>query len=220
VTPADLSLVFPYDGSDPHKSLMPGEPPVETRDLKLSTRTETSSATMNRGSFQANTLILRIENKSDRYVAYRVDTHTSAQPETCMAKADFPHDAIAMAPHEIIERSECLMTDKMTFSVEHVETMLLPALSYYYVSMLRPLAIGLDARTTRGHRPPARSVCDAIPDTQIKVALDKGNISWRDIIDYYARHSCERYLLPIGYHAFSKANELPLPVTAHTLPHP
>ena len=70
----------------------------------------------------------------------------------------------------------------------------LPALPAYYVSRLPATAILYDARTSSGHVPLKGELC---PQTfswrEIQDGVDRKEIGWRDVIDFYARHSCEEY---------------------------
>jgi hypothetical protein len=206
--PADLEQVFPYDVADPRQVLTPGGPPLETRALTMSLRVGHA------GALGTDHLILRIENRTDDSVAYRVETRPDGDPRTCMDKNDLPHNAVALAPHEAAERTECTTRNGAvaTVTVVRVETLVIPPLSYYYVSRLFPPHIGLDARTTRRHVPPKGAICSDIPEQAIRRALEKGEASWRDVIDFYARESCAKFIFSVGYRAFTVAGEQPLPV--------
>ncbi len=206
--PADLEQVFPYAADEPAHLLTPGGPPLETRDLSLSLRIGHA------GALAIDHLILRIENRTDSSVAYRVETRPGGDPRTCMDKNDLPHNALALAPHEAVERTECTtrLGAVASVTVVRVETMLVPPLSYYYVSRLFPPHIGLDARTTRRHVPPKGAICTDIPEQAIRRALENGGTSWRDVIDFYARESCAKFIFPVGYRAFTIAEQRPLPV--------
>jgi hypothetical protein len=211
-SPEDLGGVFSYDTSDPHAQLVSGGL-VETRDLKLTVRVGPVNATYTNGSATFDHVVLHIENKTNTPVAYRVDTSPMAAPGKCLMKGDLAHDALAIGPHETIERTECgAKSSGDGVVVDHVETMVLPALSFFYVSRLFPPHIGLDPRATRGHRPPRGATCENIPEQSIRRGMEKGQASWRDVIDFYARHNCEKYMFPVGYRAYSKPDQYTLPV--------
>ncbi len=213
LTPEQLSLPFIYDAVDPRAPLAIGGPPLETRTLTISARIAAIAPQFPRGAPAANHLIVRIENRTDRPLAYPVDTEVNGDPGACSRKNDLPHDAIALAPHEAIERTECTELPNLTVTVDRVETMELPRLSYFYVSRLFPLHIGLDARATRGHVAPAGDICSNVPEQAIRRGMEKGDVSWRDVLDFYARHTCERYIFPVGYRAFTKPSAYSLPVS-------
>ena len=205
----DLAQLFPYDVAEPKATLSPGAAPLETRDLTLSVRVGRA------GALATDHVILRIENHSDSDVAYRVETRPGASdPRTCMDKSDLPHNALALAPHEVVERTECTTRNGLVTSVTvtRVETMAIPPLSYFYVSRLYPQHIGLDVRTTRRHVPPKGAICTDIPEQAILRGIEKGAVSWRDVIDFYARESCAKFIFPVGYRAFTEAGQQTLPV--------
>jgi hypothetical protein len=207
-TPEDLSGVLAHAVEEPKS-----RPPLETRFLRITSRIVPISANFQGGSATTDHVVLRIENKTDRWLAYRVVTTPDASAQACLEKADLPHDAIALSPGQAIERTECMARGGVAgLTVDRVETVMLPPLSYYYVSRLYPAHIGEDPRPTRGHTPPKARVCANIPEQSIRRALEKGEATWRDLIDFYARHDCDRYLFPVGYRAFKKGGERPLPV--------
>lgn len=216
--PARLADVFPYRFTEPKQVL--GATPYEAPGLRLSVRTETLSAQAESGNYRAEHLVLKIENLTDSHLAYRISTSPGVGDARCSAKASIGHDAIALRPHETIERTECLAPPQARVRVDSVETMVIPELSYYYVSRLYPPQVGYDQRTTRGHEPPKGSPCKFLPEQQIRKGFADGTLSWQDVIDFYARHRCETYLFVPGYRAFTRANELPLPVDRGGVPAP
>jgi hypothetical protein len=207
-TTDEMGLLFPYDVAEPRRTIAPGAPALETRDLALSVRIGKT------GIPPTDHLILRIENRTDSDVAYRVETRLEGDPRTCMDKSDLPHNAVALAPKETVERTECTTHNGALtqLTVTRVETMVIPPLSYFYVSRLFPPHIGLDARTTRRHVPPKGAICTDIPEQAIRRGLEKGEITWRDVIDFYARESCASFIFAVGYHAFARDGQQPLPV--------
>jgi hypothetical protein len=211
---AELELPFAYDLSEPHQTVSVGGVPFETRDLILAARVDRVAARFANGSMTSDHLILRIENKTDHPIAYRVDTKPSVDPRLCMEKGDLVHNAVALGPHEVAERTECPTRNGAITSVVvlRIETLAIPTLSYYYVSRLYPAHVGLDPRTARGHRAPKGSICADIPEQAIRRATEKGEASWRDVIDFYARQNCEKYMFPAGYRAFTRPHEQVLPV--------
>lgn len=208
----NLAEPFVYELSAGKKTLDKKDGPYAAGPLRLSVRVEKLDSVTSRGTYSTEHLILRIENKSTDYLAYRIETAAGGSSRACMAKGDLPHNALALSPGEVQERTECIYRDGMTLQIKSAETMAIPALSYYYVSRLYPPHIGLDARTSRGHRPPRGEACTDIPEQAIRSALEKGAATWRDLIDFYGRHRCDTYLFPPGYRAFYRKGERPLPV--------
>jgi len=214
VPAGELDLPFDYDVSEPRQSLVAGGTALDTRDLLLSLKIERVATRFTNGSMTSEHLVLRIENKTDHALAYRVETRPPVDDRLCIDKGDLAHDALAVAPHGVVERTECPTRNGTVTSlaVVRVETLALPAISYYYVSQLFPPHIGLDLRSTRGHRAPKGAICSDIPEQAIRRAMEKGEAAWRDIVDFYARESCAKFMFPQGYRAFTRPNERPLPV--------
>lgn len=210
--PDDLGRLFPYEVAEPHRTLKIGGSSLETHDLTLSLSGARMQAKQNQVMVVTRHLVLRITNRTDEYLAYRVETKPPIDPFVCHEKNDLPHNAIALAPKESIERTECGREGIDSVTVERVETLELPALSYHYVSRLFPQHIGLDPRSTRGHETKSGKICADIPEQTIRLGMEKGVVTWRDVIDFYARHPCMRYIFYEGYKAFAKAQERALPV--------
>jgi hypothetical protein len=150
-------------------------------------------ATVDGQSFAVDHLVLRIENRSEKYLAYRVETSVTDKHK-CANKGDVAHNALVLEPHETLERTECLYRADENIDVTHAEVIELPPLSAYYVSRLPPNPTLYDSRTSGGHTPLAGSLC---PQTfswrEIQEGIDKRQIGWRDVIDFYARHNCDEY---------------------------
>ncbi len=209
---SSLSGVFPHDSAEPGRRLVAGGPRLEVGDLALSVRVGRVTARLERGELTMDHLILRIENRTDRHLAYRVETRVPLDPRGCIEKAALPHNAIALSPREVVERTECGRGGIDSLIVSRVETVELPALAHHYVSRLVPGHIGLDARTTHGHQAAEGSACGDIPEQAILRGIEKNAVSWRDVIDFYGRHSCSRYIFPVGYRAFIRDGEWTLPI--------
>jgi len=93
----------------------------------------------------------------------------------------------------------------------HIEVMEIPRLGAYYVSRMPPGLILYGRRTSAGHVPLAGSLC---PQTfswrDIRDGADRGELGWRDVIDFYARHNCEEYSFFRSYRHRTDPDE-PLP---------
>jgi len=214
-TPADLEAVLGHQAETIHTALEPGSAPVEVARLRLSAKLVTLDTTSGSGSLPLEHVVLRIENLTDAPLAYRVDTQAGRD---CVSKADVAHDALALPPKGVVERTECVAHSRGdVVALKAVETIALPSLSFYYVSMLYPPHLGEDGRSTRGHTPPKGEICHNIPEQAIRMALDRGQTTWRDVIDFYARHNCQRYMFPVGYKAFTKTGEHSLPVAPNAI---
>jgi len=99
--------------------------------------------------------------------------------------------------------------------VDRVETIRLPRLSYYYVSGLPGAALEVDRRdrlAARGHLPGgSRSPCRVFRSAEVMTAVAGGSATWRDLVDFYARHPCGVYSFNIDYKAFDREGERSLP---------
>lgn len=198
-SPAELAAVFPYfDELKSPRSLRPGGAFTTAR-LRISLSTRRERGAVEGQSFGADHLVLRIENLTDRPLAYRVSTRVP-DPRRCEAKGTIPHNAIALGPHEVALRTECLLQDAARLLLERVEVLRIPALSYVYVSRLEPGLALYDPRTAAGHTIPAGTVCpQAVAWRDIRDGAERGALAWRDIIDFYARHNCDQYAFFPGY---------------------
>lgn len=171
----------------------------ETRHLRLTLEVVKHQARLSGQAFSSDHLVLRIENRTPRYLAYRVATSVSDKHK-CLTKGDLAHNALVLEPNQTITRSECLYRSDENVELTHVEVMELPALSAYYVSRLPPNPMLYDARTAAGHVPLHGEPC---PQTfswrDIKEGIDTREFGWRDVIDFYARHHCSEYSFFTAY---------------------
>jgi hypothetical protein len=197
--PAELAAVFPYSEEIAARRSLRAGGSIETRHLRLSLLVRREQGAVEGQSFRADHLVLRIENLTRRPLAYRVLTEVP-DPDRCAAKGTLPHDAIALGPREVALRTECLLQKGAGVDVTRVEVIELPALSYYYVSRLVPELILYDARTAAGHTIPRGAACpQTLSWREVRDGAAKGEVDWRDIIDFYARHNCDEYAFFPGY---------------------
>ena len=211
-TPESLSAVFPYHSDSADIVLEPRRTRsrAELGGLALSVSVEAIDRTPQRQ------LVLEIQNTTDDHVAYRVLTRPTTGMRSCYGKSDLAHNAIAMAPREKLRRSECIYRKGLRLHVDRVETIRLPRLSYYYVSALPEAALGFDRfdrLAARGHRAlGGRSSCRVFLAVDVSAALANGATTWRDLVDFYARHPCGVFSFVKDYKAFTRDGERPLPV--------
>jgi hypothetical protein len=192
----DMSRKLAYRGDDVTHVLVVGQP-LEVAGLKLTLQAA------------ADSLQLVIASQVQVPVAYRVDTETS-MGSICNSAQTVPFDAMVLQPGRSETRTECIYRPDVTTKVTHVETVELSPLSAYYIEQLPPRLVGIDERIARGHHPLNPTCSSALPE-QVRSGIESNQIKWRDLIDFYARHSCERYLFPAQYRAFTKDDEIPLP---------
>jgi hypothetical protein len=185
------------------RALVPGATPVDAAGLRLSAVAE------------GRTLSLVIENTTDRDLAYHVVT--KVQGESCMQHEVYAHNAQVIAPGGREQRAECAYRDGLALTLEHVETLELLPLQAYYVSRVPPIALGSDARLARGHEPVlpgGHTMCSFTTSQALRAAVESGEVAWRDLVDFYARHRCDTYRFPLGYRAFKENGEVALPAVA------
>lgn len=183
---------------------------LETPHLRLSMAVGKRRASLEGQSFAVDHIVLRIENRSEKYLAYRVET-TVADKHKCSSKGDVAHNAIVLEPRQTLERTECLYRADPYVDVTRAEVIELSALEALYVSRLPANPILYEARTSSGHTPLAGNLC---PQTfswrEIQEGIEKRQIGWKDVIDFYARHNCDEYSFFKGYRYRSAAAD-PLP---------
>lgn len=162
---------------------------VDTPTLRLRLRVESRDAQGERGGFRADHLILTIENRTDGPIAYRVDTRFE-HPERCTSRGVLVHNAIALPARGRVERSECIMHRGAQATITLAETISLPPIGYFYVSQLVPTQIGLDNRTSDGHAAPRPLATCNLPYWR---EFATWGLGWADLVDFFARHNCERH---------------------------
>ncbi len=208
-TVESMSKKFPYSLDENLHKLRPGTDSaiVESSGLRI-----TASA---RGTGKNQMLTLRIDNLTDKPLAYHVETVPDRGTRECNRKPTIRHNAVALEPKGYVVRSECGHKPGKGLEIRKIETMTLLPLSYYYLSAVDPRSLGLDPRATDGHKPP-RGVepCSRAPSASLDRSIETGETTWRDLVDFYARHSCKIYRFPLGYKAFMKSGERPLPAVA------
>ena len=190
---AEMARPFPYfDEWSGDRKLKVGAT-MQTAHLRLELVVRKEAGSMAGQLYRADHLVLVIENLTDHYLAYRIQTRVPDEGR-CETKGDAPHDAIVLEPRKTIRRTECLYRSDERIDVRRIEVMEIPRLGAYYVSRMPPALILYSRRTAAGHVPIKGSVC---PQTfswrDIRDGADRGELGWRDVIDFYARHNCEEY---------------------------
>jgi hypothetical protein len=189
----DLQQTNPYFDELQGKQHLRIKAPIETRHLRISLEVSKQTTIIESHSLSTDHLVLRIENLTPLYLAYRIETSVPDKHK-CMMKAELPHNAIALEPKQTTLRTECLYRKEAQIEITRIEVIELPALSAYYVSRVPPNSTLYDPRTSAGHTPPRGVMC---PQTfswrDIKDGIDKKELGWRDVIDFYARHNCTEY---------------------------
>ncbi len=196
-----LFAPFPYTVTDGTWDLPAHRGRLVTRELRLTTEVRKLDTPLGAlGRYQAPTVVLTVENRTDDYIAFRVITRPSGKA-SCRNKAMIGQTTFVLGPRGSLSRTECLASgrrDRLT--VHHLDVVRIPALSYHYLVKLKPSSILLPPRTSQGHRAPSgHTLCGSVPRQTIKQGVQAGTASWADVMDFYARYSCDRFDFRIGY---------------------
>jgi len=148
--------------------------------------------------FRATHILLSITNRTNKYLAYKVDTEA---PGKYKNKGFTAHNAIALKPGETITRTESLPPKEESYlTIKSAEVLELPPLGYYYVSRLDPARLQYDLRVISGHTPPpGLPQCRLLPWRTFLELMEQGEGRWEDFIDFYARHDCNEYIYYRSY---------------------
>jgi len=189
----DLLQPNPYFDELHERQRLRLKAPLETRHLRLTLEVSKQTSIIESHSLTTDHYVLRVENRTPLYLAYRIQTVVSDR-QKCAMMAEIPHNAIAIEPEQTLLRTECLFRKEASIDVTRIEVIEMPALSAFYVSRIPPNAVLYDPRTSAGHTPPKDSIC---PQTfswrDIKEGIERKELGWRDVIDFYARHNCGEY---------------------------
>lgn len=166
---------------------------LETQSLSIRLEVEQ----LPQGSELVDHLVLSITNRAAVPVAYRVLTEPVGKV-SCAGKYSLPHNAIVLQPGEIARRTECLLGDaKPTLRVRRVEAYEVSELGARYLKRLPVVAApAFDARVVTGHRGEPLPLC---PHDFANALARLGSDGFRVLTDFYARHNCEHYRLPVAY---------------------
>ncbi len=188
---------------DAPRTLAPGQS-FETAHLTLRAEAVPEWSGSGGRGFRSEHLVLAITNRTERPLAYRVDTAVD-DPQACRNKGVIAQNAIAIGPREEVRRTECVYRRGGHLTLTHVEAIELLPLEYRYVSRLVPDQVGLDPRTSAGHTVDKGKPCQFIPWREIQA----GGAGWADVIDFYARHDCDEYTFFRSYRFRSEPGPLP-----------
>lgn len=148
-----------------------------------------------------------ITNVSDRPLAYAARLRSDDRG-LCEVRAARMHNAMALMPDEVADVVVCAGGGKVR--VERLEVLELSPLGYHYVSQLPPGALGLDPITAASHEPMSRvALCTSVDDTGLSAQIRQGLVRWVDVVDFYSRHSCERFQYVEGYRHGDAERPLP-----------
>jgi hypothetical protein len=202
----DMAKKFPYRVDDSRHVLEPGKPPLELAGVKI---------WLERASDQ---VILVIANQIDGAIAYNVVTTPSTGEQACTSVSPLAFNAMIIEKGGSQRRTECAWRDGMSIIVSKVETIEVLPLSAWYLSQLPPALVGIEPRIGRGHHGiDSKEKCTPVMSQVTRTGIDRGEIGWRDLVDFYARHRCQSYQFPSSYRALKSDGERPIPAGAGTM---
>ena len=197
-TVEDMSRKFAYRVDEARHPLELGKPPIEVAGLRLHVEKAGDQVT------------LVIQNTVDSDLAYHVVTN-AATLYACSGVQALPFNAMVIHMHGQETRAECVAGAPLY--VLKAETVEIPPLSAYYLTQLPTKLVGLDDHTARGHRgASSKEPCVASMPQVVQSGIEKGDIGWRDLVDFYARHRCQTYQFPSSYRAINADGQRQIPV--------
>jgi hypothetical protein len=197
-TVEEMSKKLVYRVDEVRHVLEPGTPPIEAAGLKL--HLERSS----------DVVVMVIQNVVGKELAYEVSTEPSLGT-LCNSARPLPFNAMVIAKTGSETRTECVWRDGMTIAVTKVETLEISPLSAWYLAQVPPKMVGIEDRLARGHRANESSECTAVMSSVVRNGIDAGDIGWRDLADFFARHRCQTYQFPSKYRALKSDGERAIP---------
>lgn len=177
-----------------------GQPAIEIAGLKL--RLDRSGESM----------VLQIDNTTMSDVGYLVATTVTPNVSGCSSARILPFNAMVLTKGGSETRVECIYREGVSLAVTRVETVEVSPLSAWYLSLVPPMLVGVDDRISRGHKAPeSAEKCGTVMSQAVRSGLESGEIGWRDLVDFFARHRCSTYRFPPSYRAFRSDSERALP---------
>lgn len=132
-----------------------------------------------------------VENVSDAPLAYHVRVSSETQGR-CDVHGARQHNAMALMPGEKAEIVVCAGGGKIRLL--HAETLQISELGHRYLSRVPPRAVGVGVLSSHAHAPPEGSeLCETVDVAGLSLSIREGVARWVDIVDYYSRHSCDRF---------------------------
>jgi hypothetical protein len=196
----EMGRKLPYRVDEARHVLEVGQPAIELAGLKL------------RAQRSGNALVLQIDNMTSSDLGYAVTTSPTPNITNCSSARALAFNAMVLTKGGSETRVECVWREGMALAVTKVETLEISPLSAWYLSLVPPTLVGIDERISRGHRPSESSEkCSTAVSQAVRSGLERGEIGWRDLVDFYARHRCTTYRFPLSYRAFKFDEERTLP---------
>jgi hypothetical protein len=155
-------------------------------------------------------LILEIKNRSSQPRAYSLQARAEGRGQ-CSVRGSLKANALALGPKERVRLSICTGGGRIELS--DLRSMNISRLGLQYISLLPAQALGVDATGAQAHVAATgnKDRCADIEPATIANAIRSGSLLWADVVDFYTRHSCERFKMPADYHSTGETMEA-LPV--------
>jgi len=199
----DMSRKLPYRVDEARHVLEVGQPAIEIAGVRLAAVRED------------NTIVLDVTNLTTSAIAYTVQSSVTPSSTGCASARPILFNAMVIGKGKTERRVECGWREGIALAITRVETLEVPPLSAWYLSMVPPRIVGVEDRHARGHQPPESSEkCSTIMSQAVRSGLEQGQIGWRDLVDFYARHRCTTYRFPSSYRSFRSDGERAIPDTA------
>jgi hypothetical protein len=202
----ELSRKLPYREDEARHLITVGQPALELAGVRLRAVRLTDKT--------ADTLALEVANATDSDIAYAVVT-APIPAAGCNAAPVQAFNAMTIPRGRSETRVECGWRDNIALAVTRVETVEVSPLSAWYLNHVPPSVVGIQPRIARGHLVPATGErCSVVMSQAVRSGLERGEIGWRDLIDFYARHRCQTYQFPLLYRAFKVDGERDVPAVS------
>jgi hypothetical protein len=189
-----------YRVDEGRRVLEVGDAPVSMAGLELSAHQS------------GDAIVLEIRNTTKADLGYRVETEPTPKFASCTNVEPLQFNALVIGEGQREVRVECTWREGIAIAVTRVESIELGALSAWYVGQVPPLQLGIEQRIARGHRKPKMTGrCIGLASQAVRSGIENGEIGWRDLVDFYARHRCQTYPFPLTYRAFTADGQRSIP---------
>lgn len=203
---ADLRRAFPYQLDETKRNLTVGGS-FQAAGLTISLAIRPVN--------NEPTAVLEVANDGRLAKAFRILASSNYSSNECSRSSSLFESRTAVPGGGKVARNECTARRDLALDIISVESMEVPELSALYISRVPAGVFGLDHRLARDHRALfGGAMCMVALSSAVRGAFENGKITWRDLVDFYARHRCDSYQFPLDYRAFTGEGEMELPAVA------
>ena len=200
-THEEMSRKLPYRVDEARHVLEVGQPAIELAGLKL--RVVKGIESFN----------LEITNTTGSNAAYEIVTEPIPNASSCSKAPPLQLNVLVIEKNATETRVECTWHEGMALAVKKVETLEIGALQSYYLSQVPPEFVGIDPRIARSHHGVENKQGCGNRAGSVVTGIDRGEITWRDLVDFYVRHRCQTYHFPATYRALTSDGQRPIPAS-------